>query len=556
MKRKIAPRSVAVACVAAGIGLVSICAEQSEKGDNVRQVRSGEPLVSISPFPYDFGEEAAAKIKEITSEKCNLNSVVLDNGVPWQEALDGRDYPQAVMDEWRDKRASMTAGRPLYLALAPLSHDRTGWAAGHADSKAPKWVIEAKVDDGRIAKAYANHVMRAVEYFNPQYLNLGVEAGDMAAKNAKKWPAMATVYFEARHAVKQRKPDIQTGISWGLPLLMKWGVLKRCEAVITESDFVGISFYPYMGEFYRKIGGVKIPKNAPEQWREPLGWLRKNIHKPVAMCETAYSSSEVNTPQWGLKMSGTAELQSQYIADLAEISRRDGYLFVMFFLSVDYDELAKKLGIPLMAFWEHTGFFDKNLKPKKAWDTYQQAWLGQMASKSRVALIAGKEPPSMPQRALPVGAAIEIDMDSPDKIFQSTQRVVHSPPNGMRWKYHYNRGEWAWALKALDEGRLASTEALEFETKSSRPGGLIVQLEESGGETHFAIFDPGASWRPIRLPYSKFSVDPAKRKNGKIEPQNIKSILLADSAGMDAKTDGERIVEMRNIRFSRKVDGR
>jgi hypothetical protein len=556
MKRKIAPRSAALACMVAGIGLVAICAEQSEKGANTRQIRSGVPLVSISPFPYDFGEEAAAKIKEITAENCTLNSVVLDNGVPWQEALDGREYPQAVMDEWRGKRASMTAGRPLYLALAPLSHDRTGWAAGHADGKAPEWVIEAGGNDGRIAKAYTNHVIRAVEYFNPQYLNLGVEAGDLAAKNAKKWPAMTTVYLEARRAVKMKKPDIQTGISWSLPLLMKWGVLKRCEAVMAESDFVGISFYPYMGEFYRKIGGVKIPKNAPEQWREPLSWLRENIQKPVAICETAYSSAEVNAPQWKLRMSGSPELQSQYIADLAEISKRDGYVFVMFFLSVDYDELARKLGIPLMVFWERAGFFDKYLKPKQAWNTYQQAWLGRKSKKGHDEPKSPIASPSASNQPGASGLTVDIDMGSPAKIFQSNQSVTHSPPNGMRWKYPYNRSEWAWALKAIDEGKLAATAALEFEVKSSRNGGLIVQLEESGGEAHFALFDAGPSWRTVSLPYNRFNVDPAKRKNGRIDPQNIKSILIADSAGVEAKTVGERIVEVRNLRFLRNPDDR
>lgn len=543
--------------LASAFGLLTMCAEPNFKGTDEN---SPEPApvntnirtkISISPFPYDLSPNANQQVKKIIGPNRTMNSAVLNNGVPWQEALDGSPYPNDVMNEWKTKRDSMTPGLPVYLALQPLQNDHIKWANDHGGKAAPSWVSSARGADPKILAAYRNHVLRAIDYFKPDYLNLGVECGDQAAKKPDQWPSFVALYNDTKAAVKQRNPGIKVGLSWGLPLLMKQGVLQRCDALIANSDYVGISFYPYLGQFYSKLGGVSVPSSAPAQWREPYKWLRSNVRKPIAICETGYLSTNASVGQWGIKMQGSPELQSLYVEDLAQIAKRDGYLFVMFFLSVDYDVLAGKLGIDFMKFWEHSGFFDKNLKPKPAWDAYQRAWLGRDTGGTPAAIPPGEGSSPAPAPAPSGGGSVSIPMGSAADIFESTQTVSHLAPNGTRWQYNYSKGDWPWALKAFSGKAVAQTSSVSFEIKSSRSGPLIVQLEETDGEAHFKVIEAGSSWQTITIPFSATSVDPKKRENGRVDAGSLKSIMLADSQGVDGVAKGSRTVDISNLRFSR-----
>src|SRR3954463_12075691 len=100
---------------------------------------SGRPLrVSISPFPYDKTTTAVETVSRIVRENANLYTVQLDNGVPWEAALEGKAYSSEVMEQWnRHKKAIGT--NAVYLAIAPLAEDRTSWAPGSGGQKAPSW---------------------------------------------------------------------------------------------------------------------------------------------------------------------------------------------------------------------------------------------------------------------------------------------------------------------------------------------------------------------------------------------------------------------------------
>lgn len=340
-------------------------------------VQSAESTrIGISPFPADLTPESIAIVTDLVRNNGNLCVVQLDDGIPWEEALAGKRFSDKLQEEWRGQKNNKTDSQELYVSIAPLSDDRTTWAGGYAGSEAPAWVREEKQINAQISDAYRNYVNRVVEYFQPDYLNLGQESGDLAAKDPKRWARFESLYLGLSSELKKKYPTMKIGISFGLPLLMKKGVLARATPVIEASDYVGISFYPYMGQFYSQIGGRALPP-PPAQWRSPLNWLRQHVRKPAAICETGYSSDNVKAARWGLDMPGSKGLQAQYVAELADIAKRDGYLFVAFFLAVDYDKLARKIPDPgeILPLWIHTGFFDQNMQPKPAWESYQSAWL-------------------------------------------------------------------------------------------------------------------------------------------------------------------------------------
>ncbi len=340
-------------------------------------------LVSITPFPFDLTAAAASSVAKITSENETLATVQLDNGIPWAEALDGEPFSADVMGQWQRDKDAIGTNRMVYLAIAPLQEDRVHWALGPGGASSPSWAANEKTLTPKLKQAYGNYVLRAIDYFNPQFLNLGVEAGDMAWKKPGKWPSFTALFDSCCARVREKNPSIKIGISFSLPLLMNKGVAKRAKSVIDTSDYVGISFYPYLSDFYVKLGAQPLPA-PPLQWREPLAWLATNISKPIAICETDYSSDPVSLPSYDLKMDANPDLQRAYVTDLAAIARRENYLFTVFFLSVDCDALMSKLPAEAAAngLWTHCGFLDKQLREKPAWQAYRETWLGRPAKAS------------------------------------------------------------------------------------------------------------------------------------------------------------------------------
>lgn len=337
---------------------------------------AGAPLrVGIGPFPYDLTTEAVERVRKLVEANGSVYCVQLDSGVPWNAAATGGAFDAATMDTWKRHRDSIAPHHQVYLAIAPLAEDRTSWATAPAGDSAPAWARDETHLAPELQAAYLRYVLRAVEYFRPTYLNIGVEAGDLAAKLPSKWPLFERLFLATKAAVAKAHPGLKIGISSGLPLLAMPGVLPRARRVLDASDYVGISFYPYMSEFYARFGAALLPA-PPGQWRDPLAWLAQNVRTPIAMCETAYSSQDVRLLRFNLVLHGTPELQQQYVSDLAAIAARDRYLFTVFFLTVDYGALMEKLrpGDETPRLWEFTGFFDRQLAEKPAWASYRTAW--------------------------------------------------------------------------------------------------------------------------------------------------------------------------------------
>lgn len=507
--------------------------------------------VSISPFPYDLTISAIQNVNKVVNASSDIYTVQLDNGIPWQDALENNKFERAVMEQWERHRDGIGANQDVYLAIAPLQDDRISWATDHDGKKAPSWVRKEKKINDRIVKAYINYIGRAIEYFSPRYINIGVEAGDLAAKKPRRWPALEQLFFQTYQSVKEHNPNIQVGISWGLPLLMAQGVLKRSQAMIDEMDYVGISFYPHLRQFYTKIGGVDISA-PPQQWRNPLSWLADNVISPIAICETGYSSTPVKVPEYGLDMQGSPEVQSQFVRELAQISRRDNYLFTVFFLAIDFDRLRRRLDIPVMKFWEHSGFFDEKLQPKPAWETFKRHWLAHSdLNKS----LTGKERISPPdpvvntiQHPNSYRLIVNIPFKEERDAFQSFDKVTIAKDGVMRWEFKYKRS-WAWILKELSAGFAKKADFISFMLRSDSSGSLYLQLKESGGEAFFRVLEPTSDWELVTLPMNSFELDADTKSDGLFNSSIIESIMFADSAGAEDGKTGSRLVEIRDLKF-------
>lgn len=521
-----------------------------------RAVPPSSTLFAVQPFPYDFTREALDKVHELAADYGSLAVVHRDNGIPWAEALRNGAFPASVQNEWDDLARRVPEGRPTYLALAPLAEDRVSLSRASEGSSTPASFRGARLNDEAVKTAYLNYARRAVQRFRPRYLNLGVEAGEMAARKPEQWADFAALYSFVRSQLKREYPDTLIGISFGLPSLMTRSVAERVKGLVDESDFLGLSFYPYMSAFYQKFGAAPLPE-PPGQWRDALAWASQYTNKPIAICETAYSSRDVDIPAFSLHMKGSPDAQAQYVTDLSEIARRNHYLFVVWSIAVDYDALYKKLprGDGRYLMWQNVGLFDSELRPRPAWEAWKRVVgardVRPATRPSPTSQISSEPKPTVAGASRIVGFASVQDLFSgpPSDRIELDDNGPAAGSKAMRWSFPYQKDSWQWIVKELRPGDLAGRKSVRFLLRSDRDGPLFVQLEEQSGETFFTMVNPSQGWQRVSRALSDFTPDPKKRKEGRFDPDQVVKILLADAAGALANARGTRTIWLADWAF-------
>jgi len=516
---------------------------------------TGAPYYGFTPFPYDFTGEAVKRTVQIISAHSTLYALHLDDCVPWAAALDDKPFPAKVQNKWNDEAGRIPSHHKVYVGLAPLAKDRKSLAP--ACGSLPSALRGADLDSAAVKRAYLNYARRAVAMFHPDFLNLGIEAGELAARKPSEWPQFVSLYRYVRAELKRQYPHMDIGISFGLQSLRRPDVAKRARPLVDDSDYLGLSFYPHMSGFGEKFGDPALPagRNA---WREPLAWVHRYTNKPIAICETGLSTQNVRLPDFNLSLHGDRQTQAEYVHDLVRISKQDHFLFVVWFLAVDYDKLYAKLpkgpGSDVNLLWRNIGLFDGNVQPKPAWKEWQAFADGSPSAapaQSPAAAPAARAPPApAPSSGVAVGFSSSSDLFTcaPGTQVNLANTGPQSGQKSMHWQFNYQSGQWAWCVKPVPTGELNGAGTLEFWARSDRSGQVFVQLQEAGGETFFTTVDIGQTWKRYRLPLSSLQPDPKKRRDGRLEPDQVNQLLIADPAATNGSR-GKRQVWLSGWRF-------
>jgi len=338
-----------------------------------------EPLFAFTPFPFDLSQEALDKTWEFTEQNGSMFALHFDQCIPWQQMLDGVDPPQWMLDSWSTSLTHVK-GRPVYVALTPTGTDRHTIIQGCGDTEsndiaAPASLLNLPFDDPRIQAAYLAYAERLVATFHPRYLDIAIEINQMLLEFPDEWPAMESLLLATYHALKVQHPDLIVGIEAELQPLLKAEVATAFQRIADSMDFLGISFYPYGSDAGAAMGAPAL-EAPPQQWQAPLKWLSTYTQTPLAIAETGYSTASYQLTVNGvtLDFSGTAELQRQYLHDLLSFAHWDQYLFVIWFVPIDFDRLTAALGAtdnPAFRIFQDTGLLDENLNPRPAFDEWK-----------------------------------------------------------------------------------------------------------------------------------------------------------------------------------------
>jgi len=264
---------------------------------------------SSRPFRMGFTvlPDIAAPGMEDVYNKLSVESDIVnyyfDDGVPWNEALNGAAYPEHVLEDWRLRQGRIRSQHKVYVSVTPINHLHSGLAAysGRADTlalPAPWNTYSFNHED--VKMAYLNYCATVIDFFKPDYFAMSIEANLLFKVRPEAWPQYLDLHEHVYHELKRRYPSLPifTSIA-GAPLLKGFlanndHVMQRLAAmqILQMSDYYAISFYPSSREEYQT---TPLPENTFEE-------LLSLSTRPIIIAETAYAAKPAFAGEEGQSM--------------------------------------------------------------------------------------------------------------------------------------------------------------------------------------------------------------------------------------------------------------
>ena len=337
-------------------GLILACAVQDPTPER-RTFRMG-----FTAFPHDTTADAALETKKFVHGNADLIAHHIE-GVPWAEMHAGGELPARVVDDWNGKKSMTPNGGKVYLALSP---GRGDLQASEKAGPVPPSLKSKKYDDPEVQAAYLRYCRKAVDFFKPDYLVIGIEVNELHSGNGAAWRAYADLHRHVVAELKKERPGLPVAASFTLHNLYKrrGAMLEALKALMPENDFLAVSYYPFF------VGGAEA--------LGALDWLTKEfdpLKKPYAFVETNEAAERLPLPQAKVVIEGTAEKQRLYYERLLGLAQQRRFLFVVSFIHRDYDALWEKIkgsSPELFMAWRDCGLVDESGKPRPAYRVWRR----------------------------------------------------------------------------------------------------------------------------------------------------------------------------------------
>jgi hypothetical protein len=333
--------------------------------------------MGFTPFPYEMSADAVNYVYDRLNTDADIINHHFDNGVPWEEAFSGAEFPQAIKDDWNYRKTKTSPNHKVYLSVTPLDFTRSALAAyrGVSDNMPlPARWSSYHFSDEHVKTAYLNYCKRIIDFFKPDYFNMAIEANLLYVNKPDLWSDYLQLHTFIYHELKVAYPELPifSSVS-GAPLLK--GFLDGVDHVqqrlavlqlMEYSDMYAISFYPYLSSYL----GDPYPENAFDE-------LFHVSEKPLAIAETGYAAQKfsINAGKGLVTIDADPLKQQKYEEDLLAACDRRKAEFVINFCLRDYDQLWVQIGSPIdiNIAWRDSGLYDENGNARVAlttWKTY------------------------------------------------------------------------------------------------------------------------------------------------------------------------------------------
>ena len=310
--------------------------------------------MGFTPFPYAVTQEAVETVDAYLGEDADLVVMHFDNGVPWQEALDGAPYPVTIVADVDRVVAAADAGQQRVLQFTPINFLRDSLADGAGNAPlGPDWAAR-DFDDPVVIDAFMAHARWLIERTAPSYVNYAIEANLLFEKAPQRWDAFLRLLEAVYPTLKAEFPDIRFFVSIQLDAISaapesQLGAIRQ---LLPYSDLVAVSTYPFISQ----RGVDAIPSGFLSDVRDMAP------EKPLAISETGWPAEDLGDP-YPQTVVATPGDQRDYLAWLLDECERLGCVFVNWFVVRDYDALFDEVFGPQNSLsatgriWRDTGLY-------------------------------------------------------------------------------------------------------------------------------------------------------------------------------------------------------
>jgi hypothetical protein len=364
---RVASRRGAASIVAASLLLTASCGGLTgPEGGYPRTFALG-----FTDFPHDLGTAAIHAAWDVIATDGDLAVALFDEGVPWQEALDGTPYPGSLQSSIDLKRSRVPSGHVVYLAVTPINANWNG-LAGHAGGSHPDpnpW-DDHEFNTQDVIDAYTAHCERMIDYFSPDYFAYAIEVNRMAWYEAE-WDAFVDLAASVYTAVKSNHPGLRVFVTLQADVYHSdpTGQAAAISDLLFYTDMIAVSGYPFTEP-------LSDPTLLRSDYFSALADL--SFGKPFAVTETAWPAEDIGEPAeafYWIEADQTTQL-----AYLERVVLDCDYLnaeFLCWFLTRDYDEAWDEYyqhwsSAPTLRVWRDTGLYGGYGDPRPALADWHQ----------------------------------------------------------------------------------------------------------------------------------------------------------------------------------------
>ena len=268
-----------------------------------------------------------------------------------------------MLDEWEGKKSATPPRAQVYLAISPGRGDlKVADKAGPL----PQELTGKAYDDPLVMEAYLNYCRRAIEFFHPDYLAIGIEVNEIHDAGPRKWQAYVALHKYVYEELKKDHQDLPIFASWTLHNMFKkrGQMLTEFQKLMPYNDLVAASYYPFFVEDGDRLSA--------------LDWMTEqfdSFRKPYAMVETNDAAERLPMPKANVVIEGTPEKQVAYYRKLLGLAQQRDFAFVISFIHQDYDALWEKIkdhSPELFIAWRDCGLLDEQGKARPAYGVWKE----------------------------------------------------------------------------------------------------------------------------------------------------------------------------------------
>ena len=329
--------------------------------------------LGFTPFPYDITTEAVEFSYNIIKTESDIIAHHFDDGIPWQEALENKEFHQNIMADWEYRKSHTPVGHKIYLAITPINITRNGLApykGEKGDMPLPSPWNTYSFNNQNVKTAYLNYAKRIINFFNPDFVAIGIEVNILAESDSSmiKWNDYLElhkyVYTELKN-LYQATPIMVSLV--GMDLIDGYTDInhetqvKAFNDIINYTDYLGLSMHTFFSVFLADTIDDAIFNN-----------IFSLSSKPIAICETSYPAQKFSIFNNLITFNGSEDKQKRYFELLFSAADKFPVKFIINFVIRDYDALWEAIGSPddINKIWRDTGFYDEKGNPRKVRDLW------------------------------------------------------------------------------------------------------------------------------------------------------------------------------------------